>query len=331
MKTLPSRAGWIRIFLFIAFAAVLLIPVHVGNAVRGAVPVPVRFDELHAEHGSWAVAGVVGARSDGSIPLGNALLAQVPWLDSKMSQLRGTLFPGEAEESGAASGDIPHANEVSDIIAAGEVRRVLGEPAGPLGQYVTEDTGCSWFYEGLAERDIIVSPSGTGMEMFEASSRLGHGQGPQALTVIRGGQTLGLVLRTHCDALPLTVDVSAGAAPRSSTPGSAGSSRGLLTALAMLDATTDGDLTGGKRITGTGELLVGGNTGPILGVAEKVDGADGHADVFLVDAADYDDAAAEARRIGSQMAVVEAPTIDEAVAWLCANGGGADAACRTAG
>lgn len=100
-----------------------------------------------------------------------------------------------------------------------------------------------------------------------------------------------------------------------------GTSAGLLMFLAFVDATTDGDLTGGKNISGTGTLNdldeVGGVTGTYYKAADLA--ANGAIEVFFTPIWSYDDAKVAAE--GSPLQVVAVRNIPEALNWLCTNGG----------
>jgi PDZ domain-containing protein len=107
--------------------------------------------------------------------------------------------------------------------------------------------------------------------------------------------------------LPFPVDVD--------TEGVGGPSAGLMFALGILDAVTDGDLTRGHFIAGTGTIDVDGKVGPIGAAREKVIGAerDG-AEVFLVPRDNYEEA-----RLGVRGAtLLPVDRIGDAVRALCA-------------
>lgn len=92
-----------------------------------------------------------------------------------------------------------------------------------------------------------------------------------------------------------------------------GPSAGLMFALTVYDLVTPGDLTGGRRIAGTGTIDRDGVVGPIGGVEQKVAGAEwAGADYFLVPLAN----AAAAQRVAQRIEVVPVATIDEAIAFL---------------
>lgn len=71
----------------------------------------------------------------------------------------------------------------------------------------------------------------------------------------------------------------------------AGSSGGLMMTLAIYDALTEGDLTKGKKIVGTGTIDLDGRVGDIGGVKYKLLGANkAGADVFFIPAENYEEA-----------------------------------------
>jgi PDZ domain-containing protein len=93
-----------------------------------------------------------------------------------------------------------------------------------------------------------------------------------------------------------------------------GPSAGFMFALAVLDAVTDGDLTRGYFVAGTGTIAGDGVVGPVGGAAEKAIAAehDG-AQVFLVPSENID----EARRWVHTVQVVPVDRIDDAIKFLC--------------
>ncbi len=101
-----------------------------------------------------------------------------------------------------------------------------------------------------------------------------------------------------------------------------GPSAGLMFALTVYNLVTPGDLTGGRKIAGTGTLDLDGTVGVIGGVAQKVAGAEGAgAEYFLAPPDNYDEARAVARRIK----VIRVATAEEAIRFLegLAEGNGA--------
>ena len=85
-------------------------------------------------------------------------------------------------------------------------------------------------------------------------------------------------------------------------------------ALGILDAITDGDLTRGYYVAGTGTIAADGTVGAVGGAAEKALAAelDG-AQLFLVPKGDYE----EARRWIRKIRIVPVERFDDAVRALC--------------
>ncbi len=93
-----------------------------------------------------------------------------------------------------------------------------------------------------------------------------------------------------------------------------GPSAGFMFALGILDAITDGDLTRGYYVVGTGTIAADGSIGPVGGAAEKALAAerDG-AQLFLVPKDDYQ----EARRWVKTLPIVPVERFEDAVHALC--------------
>jgi PDZ domain-containing protein len=93
-----------------------------------------------------------------------------------------------------------------------------------------------------------------------------------------------------------------------------GPSAGMMFTLQIMDQLTDGEITHGERIAGTGTITRDGTVGSIGGVKQKVHGAiDAGARAVLVPAGNFDDAVAAA---GDDIEVVRIETIDDAIAFL---------------
>lgn len=93
-----------------------------------------------------------------------------------------------------------------------------------------------------------------------------------------------------------------------------GPSAGLVFALHALDLLTPGDLSGGHRIAATGTITVDGKVGAIGGIKQKVVIASSEgAQLFLVPAANFEEAQAKVSSLGSQMKVVRVGTLQEAM------------------
>lgn len=102
------------------------------------------------------------------------------------------------------------------------------------------------------------------------------------------------------------------------TDGVGGASAGLMFTLAVLDAITVGDLSGGLRLSGTGTIETSGKVGAIGGARQKYEAArEADQDVFFVPKGNADE-------IGpgepGDVTVVVVSTVSDALAWLCSQG-----------
>jgi Lon-like protease len=93
-----------------------------------------------------------------------------------------------------------------------------------------------------------------------------------------------------------------------------GPSAGLMFALSIIDRLTPEDLTGGRRIAGTGEISVDREVLPIGGVAEKLVAARRQgATVFLIPKDNCPDVRG---RVPSGLRLVRVATLDDALRFL---------------
>lgn len=102
-----------------------------------------------------------------------------------------------------------------------------------------------------------------------------------------------------------------------------GPSAGFMFSLEIYNQLTDGDLTKGYQIAGTGTIEVDGTVGPIGGIEQKIVAADkAGAEFFLapnekgIKNSNYKDALKTARDIKTKMKIVPIDTFDEAVSYL---------------
>jgi PDZ domain-containing protein len=92
-----------------------------------------------------------------------------------------------------------------------------------------------------------------------------------------------------------------------------GPSAGLMFTLTLYNMLTPDDLTGGRRIAGTGTINPDGSVGPIGGVQQKVAAAEAAgAEYFLSPMDNYADAASVATKIK----VIKVATVEDAIAFL---------------
>jgi PDZ domain-containing protein len=213
---------------------------------------------------------------------------------------------------------------VVGLRAAGYEVRVTGQGAEVVG--LLENLPAAAV---LREGDIVVAVDGqpveTATDLVEGIRR--HEVGDEVrLTIVRDGQSQDVTVGTKASptepgrpligasistrlfdvALPFPVEID--------TDNVGGSSAGLIFSLGILDAVTDGLLTRGHAVAGTGTINQDGTVGPIGGAAQKVVAAErAGADLFLVPRENFD----EARRAASRVRVVPVERFEEALRALC--------------
>jgi PDZ domain-containing protein len=124
-----------------------------------------------------------------------------------------------------------------------------------------------------------------------------------------GRARVGIAILTHLYQyeLPKEVDLE--------TKNIGGNSAGLMFALGIYNAVSPVDITGGRKIAGTGTISTDGKVGAIGGAKYKVRAAEkAHAEVFLVPPDNYD----EARQAARHIRVVKVATFQEALDALAA-------------
>lgn len=99
-----------------------------------------------------------------------------------------------------------------------------------------------------------------------------------------------------------------------------GGSGGLMIALSIYDKLIKTDLTGGKKIAGTGTIDIKGNIGEISGVSYKLIGAaKNKADIFFVPKENYNEALVTKNENKLNIEIVEVNTFDDALNYLLNN------------
>jgi len=184
--------------------------------------------------------------------------------------------------------------EGSQQTAAAVAERALGHdvPVSVLVAQVLKGSPS----DGLIEADdVLVSVDGTPASSPEAvrTAVRAHKPGDEvSVTVRRAGSevtvapraadtrgvaTIGVVMSGRYQ-LPIPVTIHAGAV--------GGPSAGLMFSLGIYDVLTDGNLTGGASIAGTGTIADDGAVGPIGGIRQKVVGARGAGAAWFLTPAD---------------------------------------------
>jgi PDZ domain-containing protein len=181
----------------------------------------------------------------------------------------------------------------------------------------------------LQPGDVVVAADGqpveTATQLVEAIQRRQVGQEVQ-LTIVRAEQRQEVRLETASSpSEPGRPIVGASVSTRGfdvrlpfpvefDTTNIGGPSAGLMFSLGVLDGVTEGLLTRGYFVAGTGTIAADGSVGPISGAAQKVIAAqrDG-ADLFLVPRENLE----EARRTAGSLRLVAVDSFDQALRTLC--------------
>jgi PDZ domain-containing protein len=88
----------------------------------------------------------------------------------------------------------------------------------------------------------------------------------------------------------------------------------MMHTIAVIDALTEGELTQGRVIAGTGTIDLEGNIGTIGGIRQKVVGAEAAgAEYILVPEGNYESALTAERR---SIEIVPVATLDDAITFL---------------
>ncbi|HZH61914.1 MAG TPA: SepM family pheromone-processing serine protease [Metabacillus sp.] len=102
-----------------------------------------------------------------------------------------------------------------------------------------------------------------------------------------------------------------------------GPSAGLMMSLEIYNQLTEGDLTRGYQIAGTGTINAEGEVGPIGGISQKIVAADKEGiDIFLAPngngnpISNYKEAVETGKKIGTEMKIIPIDSFDEAVEYL---------------
>jgi PDZ domain-containing protein len=181
----------------------------------------------------------------------------------------------------------------SKVLAAVVALRKLGYTVDPSAVDVTEVRPGAPADGKLRPGDRLVRVDGRpvgSIKQLQGAIQGHHPGETLALTVKRGdadvavrvpvaldgGQPrIGVVLHEQYGKLPVPVSIN--------TENIGGPSAGLMFALSIYDRLTPGDLTGGRRIAGTGQITEDGSVVPIGGIGEKIVGAKRQgATVFLL-------------------------------------------------
>jgi PDZ domain-containing protein len=178
------------------------------------------------------------------------------------------------------------------VLEPGDViRAVAGDPVRSLADL-------SEALDGLSPGDLISIDVERGGSIRSVEVRLG--ESPEE----PGRPLIGVQVRNHHPTLPVTLE-----------PGNIGGpSAGMMYTLAVIDVLTEGDLSGGRVVAGTGTIRPDGTVGPVGGVRQKVVAAEAAgAEVMLVPEDNFDEASGAPR---GSMELVPVADVDQALEYL---------------
>ena len=235
-----------------------------------------------------------------------------------------TILPvDEVFQRGASRTDIREENQAemvgSQQEAAAVALRALGYAVRETVTVVGVDEA-SAFVDLLEEDDVIVAVNAVptdGAEAIRAEvAKVPVGE-PISVSVLRDGEdvtvdgttidaggrpVLGIYLSRDFDS-DVDVTITAGDV--------GGPSAGMMFALGIYDVLTEGPLTGGKEVSGTGTITADGQIGPIGGIVQKVVGAkDDGSRYFLAPPGNCDELSG---RVPEEIEVFAVATFDDAL------------------
>lgn len=211
---------------------------------------------------SWLEVGL--AKLDSALSVINITdIYPEGWDDAKLNEQSDLMMlDSQANAKGAALGllEIPYTSEI---------KVTMVDKKGPAGNI-------------LKATDTVLTVQGERAQGLEQVRRLvaeTKGERTVDMEIVRGGKKLsvsilpkltdgqwrmGIYVQT-VPTFPFEIDVQVGNV--------GGPSAGQMLALAIYDKLTPGELTGGKRISGTGTIDLDGKIGPIGGAKQKMYGA----------------------------------------------------------
>jgi PDZ domain-containing protein len=226
--------------------------------------------------------------------------------------------PEETDESQEAEGSFQMVTSQDTAVAVALTKLGYDVPSRPEVYRVLPDSPA----DGQLEAgDELLAINGTQVATIEEAGQAVNDTAadePVELEVRRDGERLTFsITRAEIDgqlrlgfemrqSYDFPVDVKFGIDPDIGGP-----SAGLMFALAIYDTLTEGSMTGGDVVAGTGTIAPDGTVGPIGGIDQKIAGArEDDADVFLVPADNCDDAYESPQ---GDMELVRVATMSEAV------------------
>jgi len=298
-----------------------------------AVPlISIPLEETYPTEGALRMLTVSIAGTPGALP--NWLEVAGAYLDPRMDVLpvERVYPPGVTEEETAEESRIEMENSQREAIAAALVA---------LDYPIESDLTVEGFTEGapsvgvLETGDRIVSVNGRTFESVQdlrealadngverpaevVFERAGVEHAVEITPILSDGEepvpVLGILVASEFE-FPFTVRIQ--------LENVGGPSAGMMFALGIIDKLTEGSLTGGEDVAGTGTIAASGEVGAIGGIRQKMYGArDAGSDWFLAPVDNCDEVVGH---VPDGLRVVPVSTLDDALAVLGVVRAGGDA------
>ena len=250
------------------------------------------------------------------------------WLELTLEQIRNPddVFPSAGTSSQPAATSQMAASKMTAAAVADYLLYNLSTPASWVITGLIEDEPAIEY--GLLVNDRIIAANGEQINSV-GNLRTILKTGPVQLKILRGTKSIEFVVDVS-DRGVLGIELAPVGLPQRIDPDSiktedvGGGSAGLMFTLALLDSNSDGDLSGGRKIAGTGTINPDGTVGAIVGVSYKFIAAEAAGvEVFFVPSSLRD----QLPKI-SKVEIVAVNDVVDAVKWLCENGGSSPELCR---
>ena len=288
-----------------------------GTTEDGTEIITVEGAETYHEDGQLRFTTVYATRAESDVNLFQLLGA---WVDPDDAIYpREVIYgPEETDESQQAEGAFQMVTSQDTAVAVALTELGYDVPSRPEVYRVLPDSPADG---QLQAGDELLAINGTRVATIEEAGEAVDAtpaDEPAELEVRRDGKRLTFsITRAEIDgqlrlgfemrqSYDFPVEVKVGIDPDIGGP-----SAGLMFSLAIYDTLTQGSMTGGDVVAGTGTIEPDGTVGPIGGIDQKIAGArEDDADVFLVPAANCDDAYESPN---GDMELVRVATMSEAV------------------